>query len=386
MIEGVSSLVPYSSAGPVPGGGPDSLSQPSGPVPNISWITDRNGLPPVVIRLGTPPSTTGGAKGKEVGLAVPDPRTIPGETFVLTPGPRHGGGGGFTFVDLGPAAASTAMLEGFGPYQFAAVASAGGVPGIQKLVATTEDGTVEVPGAPRAPVPNPGGFGARRLPALAISMRPMTVADWSAGAAGIKIFVTSLGLSTGKGLSMTVVNAGTAPVRLTGDGFVLEPVSGATRDAVDREIRAMGPVGTATATLDGYCLEHLKQPPVAGMTFRLADAGAQRAFAPVRNILRATRRLSDLGQLVPDGGNPTAYVDSIRQWAIWTREQHFTAKGFADALVDHTRKNVLAAGQPWSAAVEHAVRTVAPGRWSAIARVLEAAAKLDGRKGGLPDD
>ena len=275
------------------------------------------------------------------------------------------------------------MLEGFGPYQFAAVASAGGVPGIQKLTATTEDETVEVPGAPRAPAPDRGGFGSRRLPALAFSMKPMTFTEQSAGAAGIKIFVTSLGLSTGKGLSMTVVNAGTAPVRLTGDGFALEPVSGVARDVVDREIRAMGPVGTATATLDGYCLEHLKNPPAAGMTFRLADAATQRAFAPVRNILRATRRLGDLGRLVPDGGDPTAYVDSIRQWAIWTREQHFTAKGFADALVDHTRKNVQAAGQPWSAAVENAVRTVAPGRWSAIAQVLEEAAKLDAQ-GGAP--
>lgn len=198
-----------------------------------------------------------------------------------------------------------------------------------------------------------------------------------ANASPIKIVLTSLGRSSGDAFEMTVFNTGPAPVRLTGDAFVLEPVADVTRATVDRELAQMGGAGRATATLKAYCLEFLKRPPAVGMLFRLAPEGVQRRFGNFGRIFEASRKLRDQGKLQPgpgDPSNPASYFDDVRQWAIWTQEQAFDEKGYTRAFTEHSRKNVEAAGHTWTRELEKAFTGLASGRWQAVQMVLREAA------------
>ena len=123
---------------------------------------------------------------------------------------------------------------------------------------------------------------------------------------------------------------------------------------------------------NAYCLELRREPPDAGMVFRVADGRIQEQYEPMRRILRAGRRLEETRQLTPDS-NPTAYFDSIRQWALWTREQKFNLNTFTENWVAYTRKNVLAAGQPWTKDAEQVVRRAAPHRWDDISTIIREA-------------
>ncbi len=77
------------------------------------------------------------------------------------------------------------------------------------------------------------------------------------------------------------------------------------------------------------------------MVHLVAGIEKQRQARPVPFILEASRRLRDAGALRLDS-DPGEYFRSIRQWAIWTREQGFNEKTFAEALLEHTKKNVVA--------------------------------------------
>src|SRR5688500_8515665 len=130
--------------------------------------------------------------------------------------------------------------------------------------------------------------------------------------------------------------------------------------------------GATAATATGYCLEFLRQPPSAGMLYRIAGPEVQKRFEPLRRVANAARRLADSGQLTPDS-DPKSFVHSIAQWAIWSREQKFTQDGFTKAFVAHTRKAVEAAGRPWQREYGEAIEKVAPGRWQQIQRILQVA-------------
>lgn len=79
--------------------------------------------------------------------------------------------------------------------------------------------------------------------------------------------------------------------------------------------------------------------------------------------------MQERGALSPDS-DPAAYFDSIRQWAIWAHEQRFDARGFENAFIDYTRRNLQAAGRQWSKPIEDAVRGFIPGRWRDVQQVL----------------
>jgi hypothetical protein len=108
------------------------------------------------------------------------------------------------------------------------------------------------------------------------------------------------------------------------------------------------------------------------MVFRIAPPEVQRAFAPAQRVLAAARHLRDAGALSPDS-DPVAYFHSIRQWAVWTREQGFDEGRYADAFVEHARKNLEASGGRWKGEMGKALRRVVPGRWRDIQRILAAA-------------
>jgi hypothetical protein len=247
----------------------------------------------------------------------------------------------------------------------------------QVLIAELEQ-TLVKPSRPRL-------FGFARPGAAALEVRA-TVASWEESsrrdqttpAAPVRGYLTSLGLSTGDAFRFQFVNDGADPVTVEADGLVVEPLEPAASEALRREAASLPAGGGVTADATGYCLELHRLPPVAGLMFRVAGASAQRQFAPARRILAESRRLFDAGALVPDS-DPHAYFDSIRQWAIWTHEERLNARTFTDALVEHTRRNVEAAGQQWTTPIEQAVRAAAPHRWQDVQKVLQAA----GAGGGL---
>lgn len=190
----------------------------------------------------------------------------------------------------------------------------------------------------------------------------------------IKMFLTSLGSSTGEAFQVRIVNDGSRPVKISGGNLVLEPVSRAAQDELRRQIRTL-PAQAITKTLNAYCLEFTRLTPAAGTIFRVAAPELQQQFAPMRYIADASRVLRDGGGLSPDS-NPDAYFHSIRQWAIWTRQEAFDGDGFATAFVERTKKNLEALKQPWTEVLDRTVRAAVPGRWGDISRVLQEADRL----------
>lgn len=220
-------------------------------------------------------------------------------------------------------------------------------------------------------------FSSRTEPVRELWLAPMSVGGRRQASQPIRIVMTSLGTSTGEAFEIQVINDGPEPVRLSGS-LVLQPIAKEAQAAVQRQLQRALPRGAMTARLNAYCLEFLRQPPGPGALFRIAPPGMQKQFGAMRGVLDASRRLRDAGVLQPDS-EPKAYFHAIRQWAIWTKAQQFTRDGFARAFVDHTRKNIQAAGRPWSQQLEQALRGVVPGRWRDITRVL---AEVDAAVGG----
>jgi hypothetical protein len=189
---------------------------------------------------------------------------------------------------------------------------------------------------------------------------------------GLQFLITSQGGSTGKNLTMQVLNFTGRPVELQGM-LALEPLKKDAQQKVSQAFAGLaGRHLPAKVDLNGYCLEFLKLPPVAGQIMRVAGPEVQKRFEPVKKIMAAANRLTSQGALKPDS-TPAGYADSIKQWAIWTAEQRFNEKRFGEAFLGHTKKNVEAAGQKWSKQIEDVVRQRTPNRWQDIVQVLTAA-------------
>ena len=190
----------------------------------------------------------------------------------------------------------------------------------------------------------------------------------------VQMLLTSLGESTGQAFNLQIFNNGNRPFRLSADALVVEPL----KDEVKKQMQAgmqrlmSSAASPVTAKLNGYCLEFLKLPPSPGALFRIAAPELQKRFAPVRNIMQASRKLQELGQLHPDS-SPDGYFHSIRQWAMWTTQERFTDKTFGNAFVEYTKKNLAAQKRPWTNDIEAIVRKAVPNRWADIQRILTAA-------------
>ena len=272
-------------------------------------------------------------------------------------------------------AVRTAMVYAFDREQILALAE--NPPSLQRAQAEpsgqmeggTTDGNVLVV---------PGSAGPREFGGMAFVFLRASRTTWQSARTKppLTVYLTSLGTSTGEAFTLTALNHGRDPVSINVDDLVLEPVTGVTGQQIAREI-ASHRGGRVTTTLTAYCLEFLKTPPAAGAVFRLADRRLADKHSRLRHIVAATRRMQHYGLLPPDGGDARAYFHSIRQWAIWTQEQLFDERRFADAFVQHTRKNAEQAGRQWTDAFDKAARSLVPGRWRAVQFALNEAGRFE---------
>src|SRR6185436_2405642 len=180
----------------------------------------------------------------------------------------------------------------------------------------------------------------RPAPPVLASRSPLaTFAPQAPAAPPLLVLLTSLGGYTGDVMQMRVINGTGRPLSLAGETFAMEPLkkdaADDARKAFEREEKVAGKPAPLLR-VNAYCLEFLKHPPEAGMVFRLADAGAQERFRPMRRSLAASRRLDETGQLKPDM-NRRDYLHSVRQWAVWTREQGFTEESFGKAFLEQSK-------------------------------------------------
>jgi hypothetical protein len=200
----------------------------------------------------------------------------------------------------------------------------------------------------------------------------------------VKAVFVSTGIATGEAFQVTAINDGARPISLQADGVVLEPVASGGADQARKQmqdaIRKRGSKAPAptVAMMSGYCLDYLKEPPTLGSLFRIASPEVQAKFAPLRRVLQAEERLEQLGQLVPDI-DPAQYFHQLRQWALWSRAQGFTPEAFAKEFVDHARKNIVAAKQPWTKQIESQIAGLVPHRWQEITMVLQQAQQAVGK-------
>jgi hypothetical protein len=194
--------------------------------------------------------------------------------------------------------------------------------------------------------------------------------------ARVHAYLTSLGTSTGQAFDVTIVNDGREPVRLTGDGVVVEPIKkGADKSDRAGLQKALATRGASmtTSKANAYCLEFKLSPPDQGSMFHVVDAATQGKYGAARDILHASRQLQAANQLQPDS-DPLDYFHAIRQWAIWVDEQHYTTRAqYAQAFVERTKKNVVAVKQQWTKQMEETLNQLVPHRWDEIVKILRAA-------------
>ena len=219
---------------------------------------------------------------------------------------------------------------------------------------------------------NPLGLLSRSISEFVDWWMPTVYAAEQSLQKGLQFLITSQGGSTGKNLTMQVLNFTGKPVNLQGM-LALEPMK---KDAQQKVTQAFSKLAgrqlPSKVDLNAYCLEFLKLPPMAGQIMRVAGPEVQKRFAPMKRIMAAANKLTAGGALKPDS-NPASYADSVKQWALWTVEQKFTDQKFAEAFLGHTKKNVEAAGQKWTKQIEDVVRQRTPNRWQDIVQILKTA-------------
>jgi hypothetical protein len=186
------------------------------------------------------------------------------------------------------------------------------------------------------------------------------------------VLLTDRGGSTGKTMTMQVLNLTGRPVRLAAMPFAVEPLRRQASQQVQQAFSKLARGTPVNLDLAAYCVEFLKAPPSANTIFRLAPKAVQDTFAPVSKVLRSAYRIEKAGLLTPDS-SPAAYADAIKQWAVWTVEQRFNESRFTQAFLNHTKKNVEGAGQKWPKEGDDMIKKVSPNRWRDILTVLRGA-------------
>lgn len=208
------------------------------------------------------------------------------------------------------------------------------------------------------------------VPTAVMAQRP----DQGGGSAAARpvAVLTSLGTSQGEAFSLQVVNDTGRPLRLSGDGVVVEPLKRQSQQNAQRELqRALGDrlKRAVTAKVEGYCLSYALAPPSAGTLFRIAPPAVQEKFRSIRHVLAAADRLAATGALHPDT-DPKSYAESIKQYATWTSVEQWDFARFSAAWLDRTKKTALALKRNWTNVMQQAIINAAPGRWRDIQAIL----------------
>jgi hypothetical protein len=183
------------------------------------------------------------------------------------------------------------------------------------------------------------------------------------------VSIVSTGNSSGEAFQLQVRDpSGQTRTASVPEGTVLVP----TEPGSEKPAASRGTAGMLTQQLSGFCLQFAKLPPAAGMVYKIASPAMQQNFAPLKQILQAGRTLAEKGKLHPDS-EPNAYADSIRQYAVWSKQEGWDQTKFGDEFIGRTKKNAEARNVKWTPVIEQALRGAIPGRWADITQVLNVA-------------
>lgn len=189
---------------------------------------------------------------------------------------------------------------------------------------------------------------------------------------GVHVLLTDRGGSTGRTMSLQILNLSGRPVVLRSVPFAVEPIAQQAQQRVQQAFGRLAKAAPVNVDLFAYCVEFLKAPPSPNQIFRLAPKAVQDKFAPMSKVLQSAARIQKEGLLSPDS-NPAAYTDAIKQWAVWTVEQNLNESRFTAAFLGHSRKNVESAGRQWPRDGDAMIRKASPNRWRDIVQVLRGA-------------
>ena len=184
--------------------------------------------------------------------------------------------------------------------------------------------------------------------------------------------ITSLGASQGEAFTLQLLNSTGAPIQVAGDSIVVQPLKRAAVSDAQRQLqRTLGGAlkDTPLARVEGYCLNFALAPPSSGMLFRIASQEIQERYRHIGRVLNAADRLAGAGGLHPDT-DVKAYVESIKQYATWTRLEKWDLEAFGAAWLDRTKKTAASMKRNWTSTMEQAILSAAPGRWRDIQAIL----------------
>jgi len=165
-------------------------------------------------------------------------------------------------------------------------------------------------------------------------------------------------------------------------GVVLEPI----KHSDTKPVASRHPGAKAlTQQIGALCLDFAKLPPEVGTLYRVAPATVQQKFKPMRSILEAGHKLADKGQLHPDS-EPKAYETFVRQFALWTKIEHWDAAKFTEVFLQRSKENAKVMNVKWTQEMENALLGAAPGRWRDITAVLTEAENISKTRTVRPAD
>ncbi|MCC7416370.1 MAG: hypothetical protein IT176_04450 [Acidobacteria bacterium] len=196
----------------------------------------------------------------------------------------------------------------------------------------------------------------------------------------LQTFLVANGNSQGEAFDVQIVNTGPNPITVFGSGVVVEPIKRELQAQARQQMaRLIGSGANVLARkVDAYCLQYALSPPSPGMLFQIASPALQRQFKPAGMIMSAARQLAAAGALSPDS-NPRSYLDSIKQYAIWTKFEGWDVKKFGEVLLEKTKAAAAAAKANWTGQMTSALMSAVPNRWRDIQTVLSAAQELAAR-------
>lgn len=202
---------------------------------------------------------------------------------------------------------------------------------------------------------------------------PVRATGAAAAPSPLRTILTSLGTSQGEAFDMRIINDGPRPAHVSGTGVVVEPLKREAQEQLRKQIASLAKAAGVSRRVEAFCLQYGLAPPSVGTLFQIAGPELQAKYKPVANVLSAGRRLAEAGVLSPDS-NPKAYVESIKQYAVWTKIENWDVKKFADVWIEKTKANAVAQKVNWTRQMETALLGAAPGRWRDIQAVLADAA------------